>query len=434
MRDICKSCSNGNATTIANQKRILLLNHYDKLSPRLYLELKTLQEAGYSISVLLWNRFNCMDSFKSLLSIKDVEYIQLPTPRSLLKLLARLPKLYQIILQHLEALGQRFDAIHCTHIMLLPLAVWIKKRWQSAVIYDAYEFYFQEIAERLPKLLYWTVLGLRKLEDWLVRRTDGVLTVDSAGRELERRYSALQPNTAVLYNVPEAHAKLDKGKLKTLKTRYSGREIVLYVGGLSEAKGAIVALEAAQLVVNRRPQVVFLFVGKFQTDSARKLFQRKLAEYGLDRHVRQISWLPYSEMIHYVAISSVGLALYQPTTRYLKVGRGARKIFTYMHLGVPIVGPKFGEIGKILDEEGCGLRVDTTDPQEVAQAILYLLEHPDEAYKMGERGRKAIQERYNWELERQKLLAVYRRALQRRASEVRPSHEPSNGSSKESGS
>ncbi len=388
---------------------MLLLNHYNRLSPRVELEIKALRERGYRVHVLFWARLD--DPVPSNAKFYDCSVVRFPAPRGSLKLLLYLPAFYRTAMQHLHALEERFDVVHCTHIMLLPLAIWLKRRWRAVAVYDVHEFHLHEMAERLPRWLRWMVLGLRKLEDWLVRRTDGVLTVDSAGRELERRYSALQPNTAVLYNVPEAYAELDKGKLEALKTRYSGREIVLYVGGLSEAKGAIVALEAAQLVASRRPQVVFLFVGKFQTDSARKLFQKKLAEYGLDHHVKQISWLPYSEMLHYVAISSVGLALYQPTTRYLKVGRGARKIFTYMQFGVPIVGPKFGEIGKILDEEKCGLRVDTTDPQEVAQAILYLLEHPDEAQKMGEYGKKAVQERYNWGREKPKLLAVYEKAL-----------------------
>jgi len=361
------------------------------------------------VHVLFWERLD--EPVSSKASFYERSVVRFPAPRGSLKLLLYLPTFYRAVMQRLQALGERFDVVHCTHIMLLPLAIWLKRRWRAVVIYDVHEFHLHETAERLPRFLRWIVLGLRKLEDWLVRRTDGVLTVDSAGGELERRYSALQPNTAVLYNVPEAYAELDKGKLETLKARYSGREIVLYVGGLSEAKGAIVTLEAARLVANKRPQVVFLFVGKFQTDSARKLFQRKLAEYGLDRYVRLIAWMPYPEMLHYVAISSVGLALYQPTTRYLKVGRGARKIFTYMQFGVPIVGPKFGEIGRILDEEGCGLRVDTADPQEVAQAILYLLEHPDEAQKMGECGKKAVQERYNWGREDPKLLAVYENAL-----------------------
>ncbi len=412
---------------------MLLLNHYNRLSPRVELEIKALRERGYRVHVLFWARLD--DPVPSNAKFYDCSVVRFPAPRGSLKLLLYLPAFYRTAMQHLHALEERFDVVHCTHIMLLPLAIWLKRRWRAVAVYDVHEFHLHEMAERLPRWLRWMVLGLRKLEDWLVRRTDGVLTVDSAGRELERRYSALQPNTAVLYNVPEARLELDKGKLQALQARYANREVVVYVGGLSEAKGALIAPKVVQHVAQRRPQALFLFIGMFHTEFVKKRFQELIAHLNLEPHVEVVPWLPYHDMLHYVALARVGLALHQPVSRFFRVSKGnGRKFFTYMQLGIPIVGPSLGEVGRVVQEERCGVLVDTTDPQAVAEAILYLLEHPDEAYKMGERGRKAIQERYNWELERQKLLAVYRRALQRRASEVRLSHEPSNGSSKESGS
>jgi len=49
--------------------------------------------------------------------------------------------------------------------------------------------------------------------------------------------------------------------------------------------------------------------------------------------------------------------------------------------------------------------------EEIAQAIEYLITHPEEARKMGENGRRAVEEKYNWEKEAQKLLALYEQLL-----------------------
>ena len=46
------------------------------------------------------------------------------------------------------------------------------------------------------------------------------------------------------------------------------------------------------------------------------------------------------------------------------------------------------------------------DPKEIAEAIGHLIEYPEEA-KMGENGRKAVLEKYNWENESKKLLKIY---------------------------
>ena len=52
--------------------------------------------------------------------------------------------------------------------------------------------------------------------------------------------------------------------------------------------------------------------------------------------------------------------------------------------------------------------MDPLNPKELAEAIEYLITHPEEARQMGENGRRAVLEKDNWETEGKKLLAVYR--------------------------
>ncbi len=59
----------------------------------------------------------------------------------------------------------------------------------------------------------------------------------------------------------------------------------------------------------------------------------------------------------------------------------------------------------------CGLCVDPLDPKVIAQAVEYLLTHREEALRMGEHGRRAVEEKYNWEKEGEKLLNLYARLL-----------------------
>jgi glycosyltransferase involved in cell wall biosynthesis len=392
------------------ETHVLILNHYNRLSPRVEHEVITLSETGYQVHILSWAR--SLEPLRPV-PLRDVLTTEIhhPAPHGTLRLLPHLLPFYYKVFRQLK--GQRFDVVHCTHLMLLPLAVFLKRRWHAKMIYDVYEFHLQETKERLPKPFRWLVPLLQWLEGKLVRRTDGVLTIDSAAQELEHYYKRFQPNTAALYNVPDPHPSLDKGKLDVLRGKYANRRIVLYVGGLSEAKGALMALEAARPVIAKHQQVLFLFIGIFQEKSTEERFRKTISDYKLGDHVEFIPWLPYEEMLHYVAISEVGLALHQPIPRFFKVSKGnGRKFFTYMQFGIPVVGPEFGEVGQVVREEGCGLLVDTTNPQAIAQAICHLLSHTEEARRMGERGRRAIQTRYNWSQEKRKLLRVYERALQ----------------------
>ena len=83
------------------------------------------------------------------------------------------------------------------------------------------------------------------------------------------------------------------------------------------------------------------------------------------------------------------------------------KLFEYMSAGLPIVASEMGFIKKIIEESKCGLLAEPENPEAHAKGILYLFEHPEEAREMGKTGRRAIEEKYDWETEGEKLLALY---------------------------
>jgi glycosyltransferase involved in cell wall biosynthesis len=78
-----------------------------------------------------------------------------------------------------------------------------------------------------------------------------------------------------------------------------------------------------------------------------------------------------------------------------------------MAAGLPVIASDFPLWRKIVTESGCGLLVDPRNPQAIAEAMNYILSHPDEAAAMGQRGRTAVEGRYNWETEFPKLQRLY---------------------------
>lgn len=85
------------------------------------------------------------------------------------------------------------------------------------------------------------------------------------------------------------------------------------------------------------------------------------------------------------------------------------KLFEYMAAGIPVIMSDFPVLRGIVDGAGCGLCVDPGDPQALADAMTWLLDHPDEAEAMGRRGRKAVEDQYNFGSEGQTLSALYQR-------------------------
>jgi len=100
----------------------------------------------------------------------------------------------------------------------------------------------------------------------------------------------------------------------------------------------------------------------------------------------------------------VGLVLTHPVSNLLN---GQQSNFMNISAVIPVIASNFPLWRKILEESGCGICVNPLDPKEIADAIIWLLNNQKEAERMGLRGRRAVEERYNWGREEEKLLQLY---------------------------
>ena len=107
----------------------------------------------------------------------------------------------------------------------------------------------------------------------------------------------------------------------------------------------------------------------------------------------------------YAAGATVGLALLKPVGDY--PDSYTTKLFEYMALGLPVVTANFPLYQAIVEPNNCGFCVDPNQPAKIAEALDFLIKYPDEAQAMGQRGRKAIEQSYNWSSEAYKLIAFY---------------------------
>jgi glycosyltransferase involved in cell wall biosynthesis len=78
-----------------------------------------------------------------------------------------------------------------------------------------------------------------------------------------------------------------------------------------------------------------------------------------------------------------------------------------MSAGIPVIASNFPLWKEIIEGSECGICVDPLDPEEIAGAIQFIVEHSAEAKQMGKNGRKAVEQTFNWEKEEKKLIKVY---------------------------
>jgi glycosyltransferase involved in cell wall biosynthesis len=82
-----------------------------------------------------------------------------------------------------------------------------------------------------------------------------------------------------------------------------------------------------------------------------------------------------------------------------------------MLAGIPVQASDLPRQAEIVKDAQCGILVKPNQPQALADAIQWLLEHPVEAQAMGARGREGVLRNYNWNSQARLLLELYHKVI-----------------------
>ena len=110
-----------------------------------------------------------------------------------------------------------------------------------------------------------------------------------------------------------------------------------------------------------------------------------------------------------MSCSKAGIVTFHPLPNHIDAQ--PNKMFEYMSAGLPIITSNFPLWKEIVEGNNCGICINPLEPKEIAQAIEYIITHPKEAEQMGQNGKKAVLEKYNWGVEEKKLFEIYKELI-----------------------
>lgn len=295
----------------------------------------------------------------------------------------------------LAARRERADICHLHD----PELIWVGlllKLMGHRVVYDAHEDVPLQIMHKfwIPtwarRLLATAAAGAVKLAGAVF---DGIVT---ATPSIAEHFPA--GKTVVVQNFP--HAKIAQAAngtpIEARKYAFS------YAGQLTAVQGIREIMTVASGLPEGMTGVV---AGWFDNAEV----ERDVRDSAGWRRVDYRGELTHDEAVAVMRDSRCGVVVDHPISNYLE--SYSTKMFEYMACGIPVVASNFPLWSKLVGDADCGITVDPMDATAPTAAVRRLLDNPEDAARLGENGRRAILERFNWEHEFAKLAALYPRIV-----------------------
>lgn len=331
--------------------------------------------------------------------LDGVKLVTFPGNKTIADRLRQLWRLYR------AGLSVRPDVYHCNEVDSWFVGLFLKMRTGAKVVFDVHELYSSNLAEtRFPKALRPLVVAMLKgLFAMATPFTDRfVLAKRSAAVDYP---SSAHKKEIVVGNYVDLDADVDPAQRESVAPRDQSDFVLLHLGAINRQRGWPQLLDA--LAATRNQDIRLRVIGAFG-DNSQAAFMDRVRALGLEKRVEFQPWIPYSEVIAATRACHVGLIVFQPVMLNFTHAL-PHKLFDYMLAELPVVIPDFtAEVSEIVADANCGLAVDVTNVPALAAAFDRLAGAPELCRQYGENGRKAVLDRYNWDKEAAKLVAMYR--------------------------
>jgi len=338
----------------------------------------SLADAGYDVTLVIPNTLSRIENGVSIRS-----FIEQKRSR-FFRIFRTGKKIYK------EALLVNGSIYHLHDPELLRLAKKLKRQGKI-VIYDAHEDLPRQVLAKnyIPKFLRKIISKMvERYENKAVAKLDGVI---AATPHIRDRFLKVQKNTLDVNNFPI----LDELVFDVDNSQKDENEIC-YVGGVEVVRGIVGLVDALPQTKSK-----LILAGTIYGEGLKS----KLENAPGWQQVEYLGFVSRKEVANIYRRSRIGIVTLHPLINYLD--SLPVKMFEYMAAGIPVIASDFPLWNKILTENKCGLCVNPFDKDSIAKAINELLANPEKAKQLGQNGKKAVLEKFNWNIEKKKLIEFY---------------------------
>lgn len=345
---------------------------YDKIS-------LTLRDRDYEVH-------NTSPNAETFVSKDNIHIHGFKQEKGFIKRILSLKLLYKLCFD----ISPDFIFAHEPDALFIGFIYYIRNKKKSQLYFDCHEAYEIYYNEKTPFKLLDSILNglLMRVIDFIVKRIDGVTSVNNTMTE---RYSKINTNSFMLPSITSSRYSISGFE------PYQKLNSSVYFGQYGNSKQKEMFLKAASILKSKGiKHKITIIGGEDVNGSTDQSFETYVNKKNLSSYFEFYGWLDKEEAFKYIRQYPVGIMRFDS---YTMPGNFAmpNKIFEYMSNGLAILGcEKNIEIAKIINMEKCGILIPEETGECLAEAIIYINEHPDDILEMRKNAFSASQTKYNW--------------------------------------
>jgi len=248
---------------------------------------------------------------------------------------------------------------------------------------------------------------LRFFEERMLERSNMIIAVsDFTRRELLQYYKVKEAKIRVIHNgvdVDKFKPAADKLKAKKELGFNPEDKAILSVGRLYARKGLFTLIESMALVTRKFKNAKFIIAGKGLSNEMKKLVNYA-TKIGVKDKIVFTGYFPDKKLPKlYQAADIFAFSTFYENLPFA--------VLEALSTALPVVTTTVGGIPEMIDSGKNGFLVQPSNSRELAERILYFLEHPAAASEMGLLARKIIEKHFDWRLIVKKVVKVYNEVL-----------------------
>jgi len=362
-------------------KILMVLSNPFVNDSRVHNEAASLINAGHEVRLIAWDRTGKYEKNELVNEIDVYRISNNFQMRILQKPLLQIPFFWSKAIKLAKRF--KFDAIHCHDLDTLYIGIQLKKILNTKLIYDAHEIYTYLLKRDLSK--YFIPL-FKKIEKSGKKYVDELIIADDSYLEYFQSLGYSQITTVL--NTKNLY-------LKRYQSPQNETITLIYIGSLTKPRFIVELIE----VVGEIPYVRLIIAGRGRLAET---INQEAKKY---RNIDFLGELSFEKVIPLTHQNDISICMINPNDKNNQIA-SANKQFEAMVAARPIIATKGTRSGEITAQENCGLVIDY-NKGALKEAIEKLRDDPALRKQLGLNALTAAKEKYNWEIDKQRLLNVY---------------------------